>query len=499
MSFYRSDQRNATSVTAFGEPVAQQITPVIQEEGIYGITGREFESFTATSGNVATANSVMTVWTGTSAGGYGVLRTRKQLRYRPGQGALGRFTAGFSTPDANTTQRAGFISQEQSLVVGYNGTQFGILRQNGGKAEIYALEITNGATSGSGNITITLNGTAYTVAVTSGDANTAVSTKIAASTTFDAVWYAAQQDAHVRFACKTNGAKTGTYSFSGGATGVTATITQVQVGTADTNNWTYQADWNLDTLDGSGNHRNPSKMLLDPSKINVYQINYRWLGVGEIRYAIENQNTGDMTFFHHENYTNQHTTPHLDNPSMKLGYAAANISADGCANVSVYGASLMAAIEGPIITSGYTLGVSSGTKTNLTQDNYHHLLSIKNTLVFQNKYNLRTLRMKRLSIGFDGNSPAIIYLIFNGAMSTTRTWTSASLVNSSANYSTTDGTFTLANESPIAAFALPSNGNIDLDLDNLNIEIPPNNHVAVVIVSSQTITSVRAAATWAED
>lgn len=84
-------------------------------------------------------------------------------------------------------------------------------------------------------------------------------------------------------------------------------------------------------------------------------------------------------------------------------------------------------------------------------------------------------------------------------MSATRIWTAANLLDSSANYSTTDGTFTIANETPLAAFALPSNGHIDLDVDNLNIEIPPNNHVSLAIVSGQSITNARAAATWVED
>lgn len=499
MSSYRSDQRSATSITAFGEPVAQQITPLIQQDGIYNITLREFETFTAVSGNVAATNAVITAWTGTSAGGYGVIRTRKHLRYRPGQGALTRFTAGFSTPDANTTQRAGFFSQEQALMIGYNGTQFGVLRQNGGKAEIYEIEITSSA-SGSGNLTITLNGTAYTVAVTSGDTATTISSKIAASSTFAAVWLVEQINAHVRFACKTNGAKTGTYSFANDATGVTATaFTQLQTGVADTNNWTYQSDFSIDTLDGSGNHRNPSKMLLDPSKLNVYQINYRWLGAGEIRYAIEDQASGDMTFFHHENYTNQYTVPHLDNPSMKIGYIAANLTAGTSANVSVYGASLVGAIEGPVIVNKFPVGTSGGAKTGLSSDAYNHLLSIKNALVHNNKYNLRIIRLKRISVGFDGNAPATLYLFLNATLSATRIWTAANLLDSSANYSTTDGTFTIANETPLAAFALPSNGHIDLDVDNLNIEIPPNNHVSLAIVSGQSITNARTAATWVED
>jgi len=43
-----------------------------------------------------------------------------------------------------------------------------------------------------------------------------------------------------------------------------------------------QADWNLDPLDGTG----PSGYTLDPSKGNIYQINYTWYGYGEIRFSV---------------------------------------------------------------------------------------------------------------------------------------------------------------------------------------------------------------------
>jgi hypothetical protein len=499
MSSYRSDSRNPTAVSAFGEPIALPVTPLVQQDGIYSITLREFETFTSSTGNVSATNAVMTAWTGTSTGGYGVIRSRKHLRYRPGQGALARFTAGFSTPDANTTQRAGFFSQEQALMIGYDGTQFGVLRQNGGKAEIYEIEITNGATVGSGNITITLNGTAYTIAVTSGDSNTAISTKIAASSTFSSVWLVEQINAHVRFACKTNGAKTGTYSFNGDATGVTATITHLQTGVADTNHWTYQSNFSLDTLDGTGNYRNPSGMLLDPSKLNVYQINYRWLGAGEIRYAIENQITGDMMFFHHENYTNQYTVPHLDNPSMKIGYVAANLTAGGSANVSVYGASMMGAIEGPVTINKFPVGVGSDAVSSLPGNTYNHVLSVKNSLVHTNKYNLRIIRLKRVSVAYDGTDPALLYLFLNPTLNTTPVWTASNLLDSSANYSTTTGSFNLSVETPLACFAVPKNSGIDFDVDNMNIEIPPNNRIAFALWCGKVLTTVTLAATWVED
>jgi hypothetical protein len=157
----------ATHRSAFGEQIAIPITPVIQLDGLYGLSEKNFETFSATGGSADTTNTLMRVQTGTSIGGYGVLRSRRAVRYRPGQGAMSRFTAAFtqSAPGvgvAGYTQRAGFFTQEQALQIGYDGENFGILRQNEGKAHIETLTVSAGAGS-AGNITLTLNGTPYVV------------------------------------------------------------------------------------------------------------------------------------------------------------------------------------------------------------------------------------------------------------------------------------------------------------------------------------------------
>jgi len=160
------DVAAASGYSAFGELVSVPITPIIQLDALYGLLPNQFETFTGNGGTVETTNTLMNVHSNTSPGGYGVIRSRRILRYRPGQGALARFTAGFSAPHANTTQRAGLFAQEQALCIGYDGTQFGILRQNGGKAVIYRLNLTNPAT-GTQNTTITLNNVPYVVSISS--------------------------------------------------------------------------------------------------------------------------------------------------------------------------------------------------------------------------------------------------------------------------------------------------------------------------------------------
>lgn len=92
--------------------------------------------------------------------------------------------------------------------------------------EIASVAITAGA-SASGNVTITLNGTAVTVAVASGDSTTAVATKVRAGTF--AGWTTGGTGTTVTFTSNTVGARTNT-TFGAASTGVTATVTHTQKG-----------------------------------------------------------------------------------------------------------------------------------------------------------------------------------------------------------------------------------------------------------------------------
>jgi hypothetical protein len=94
-------------------------------------------------------------------------------------------------------------------------------------AEITTIAVTAGATA-DGNITITLDGVAFNVAVLSTD-NTAalVAAKIRAASFTG--WTVTGSGSSAVFTCNKTGAKTAA-TFSGGSTGVTATVTRTQCG-----------------------------------------------------------------------------------------------------------------------------------------------------------------------------------------------------------------------------------------------------------------------------
>ncbi len=73
-----------------------------------------------------------------------------------------------------------------------------------------------------------------------------------------------------------------------------------------------QSSWD-DPLDGTG----PSGMILDHTKLNVFEIRYQYLGAGKIQLCIENDSTGDFVVVHTVLYANKFTEPSAHNPNFQ--------------------------------------------------------------------------------------------------------------------------------------------------------------------------------------
>lgn len=483
----------ATANSAFGENVAVPITPVLQLDGLYGLNSERFELYTSGTG-ITTCNTLMTVKTGIGSSGYAVIRSKRAVRYRPGQGALARFTAMFDEGRTGYTQRAGFFTQEQALQVGFNTDgQFGILRENGGKAHIHKFHVTSAAT-GTENITVTLAGVAKTISIPSG--STTQNTTGIGTATFPG-WVVDYNDSDVIFLSESVGPKTGTFSIASSGT-LVATSTTAQTGVNHTSNWIYQNDWNFDTLTGIGGSTNPSGVTLNPQKLNVFQINFRWLGVGQIRFAMENPNTGDMMPIHQIHYTNQNTDVHLDNPSLKIGYVAAEMTGNSGIGVTVSGASMMGAIEGIINTTTFPVAVSRSKSGSMNTTNIiYHLLTLRGNLITNNKINTRELLVKRITGGTTASAttPCFLYLYINPTYSTSKL--DFTPVGNSASYSTSDAIIT--GGTPIAMFNITSGAPDTFDLDNLRIALSPQTKFAIGVSADAVMQSADCAITFIED
>lgn len=125
----------------FGSVHVESLKPVFQVDGVYGLN--TFLNRTSTglavgsgsgSGSVTGSGNKIVAATGTTQYSFATVQSRRRLRYRPGQGVVGRFAGYFSSPVASSIVVAGWGSAEAGIYFGYNGTTFGILHSTGGGA-----------------------------------------------------------------------------------------------------------------------------------------------------------------------------------------------------------------------------------------------------------------------------------------------------------------------------------------------------------------------------
>jgi hypothetical protein len=367
---------------AFGELSTAEVSPSVQIDAVYGLLNDQVETFTATGGSAAASDGLFKVGSGTSVGGYGVIRSKRASVYRPGQGMIGRFTALWPTvPGASMTAWAGLFNLLDAFAFGYNGANFGILHRTGGRAEIQTLTITASAT-GSENVTVTLNGSATVVAIT---ASTAADTaqEIAENDTWDG-WNVQAVGSTVVFMSTSVEVMAGAFTFSSDGT-ATGSFAQDEAGVAHTNDWTAESSWNGNAL----------PFTLDPSKGNVFEVAYQYLGFGIVEFKIEDPSTGKMITVHRLEFPNSSATPHTRVPSMKVGWIAASLGGSGT-NIECYGASALAGVTGKsIVTENSKAKEQTNTSVGTS---FETIMQFRNRNVFGNTPNLGIVFPQLLSV-----------------------------------------------------------------------------------------------------
>ena len=481
-----SSEAGTSGATAFGEPYAIPIVPVIQLDAIYGNDSYQLQTYTGSGGTVTYPNSKFVCSTTSTPGSYAVVRSRHFLRYRPGQGILFRGAAMFGTPAAGTIQRFGVFNAEEGYGFAYNGTEFGILHSYGGKCHVHQLNLAS--YTGAQTFTITLNSVAFTVNITAGQTVSEACAQIARRTFTG--WLVEHSDGVVYFLAESPGPRNGTYSFSHSGT-ASGTMTLDQVGIAQTLDYVYQSSWNIDRCDGTGE----SKINIDWQKFNIFQIQMQWLGVGAVTFSIQNPDTGQMMAVHRQMWVNKQTTLHVDNPNFKITATAA--STGGTIPVTLTTGSWMAAVEGSYESIYYPR--SQGIiKKSLAQNVVHHICSIQNPLIENAKINTRETRILDISAAVDSTDPVIFYLFLDSPLSSGN-FVFRPLPRTVADFSDSTGTFDITAQTPIVGFTVGIDSQINMDLTKLSIRIPPGMIASVAAFSESAIQKLSATFTWAKD
>ena len=398
-------------LTAFGEMAVAEPTPVAQIDFVYGANIQMVSSGNTNGGVVSTLDGLVVVSTSAVTNSSAIVYSNRYLKYRDGQGALGRFTALFTSGVTGSNQYAGLGTStlQNGFFFGYSGTSFGIWHRSSGT----------------------------------------------------------------------------TISF------------------------TPQTSWNEDTMDGSLGETNPSGQLLDPTKGNVYQIKFQYLGFGMISFFIENSDNGEIVTVHTIKYANANILPSLRNPSLNLVWASENTTNNTA--ITVKGASGALFVEGDV----HTLGPKNSFDFNKTAiTTLTNILSLKNATTFNGINNRAQVKIKGISIASDmgatasglvtlqvhknatiGGTPS--YSAINGTLSVS----GATITNGNSVISyDTSGTTVTANANSYVLFNTSISRNSDAYVDTTNLDIYLNpGEVMTFAAKSTTSAAIAVSVNWNED
>jgi hypothetical protein len=485
-------------VTAFGLLSTAQPTPQVQIKFPYGINPEIGQTLTNNaSSTVTNTDGYAKVTCAAAAEAFSQIRTLERVRYSPGQGAAfagtcARVTGGV----ANSSQVFGLGDEDEGFFFGYNGTSFGILRRSLGSLEIKSLAISNVAT-GTGNITITLDSTPVTVAITSGwtVAQTVEAIVAEADNFFNAGrgWETHTDDDNaIEFTSLVAEVAGGTFSFvDTDTTGVAGVFSQTVTGAAPTETWVAQTSWNVDVMDGTG----ASGMTLDTSKLNVFRIQFQYLGAGAITFCIEDDSTGAFTCVHRIDYANTVAIPTVRNPTFHLTIIAKTESGYSGSALEMRTASMAGFIEGEESPVGIRRAVS-GTKSIGTTANL--ALMIHNEIDFNSQVNKVDVYPTFLTASTEAGKPVELIVRRNptrvdGGVTLTNVDAGVSVMQ----YSTT-GT-TVNNGEEIAIFEIEAGSPLEVDLTPFEHKLRPGDRWVITgRIASGASANVTVGVSWIE-
>ena len=254
-----------------------------------------------------------------------------------------------------------------------------------------------------------------------------------------------------------------------------------------TDNFTTQANFSNDKLDGTG----PSGVILDPTKGNVFQIQYSWLGFSEIRYLIANPNTGTLIVFHRIEYGNANTEVSLSNPTLPFYAESTNTTNTTDVILKVPSAGVYS--EGEDANAMHLSHGADATKSMVTTE--VAILSIRNNTTFASVDNFLRVQPKIVAAAADGSKPAIITCYKNPTLGGTPAFVDFNSATSPVAIDVA-GT-TISSAIKIAVFTVAKSDNNILYLTDLPIMLAPG-EIFTVAASSSANTDISASITWEE-
>lgn len=230
-----------------------------------------------------------------------------------------------------------------------------------------------------------------------------------------------------------------------------------------------------DPLDGTG----PSGMKFNPTKINVFQIKFQYLGGGPIQYFIEDDKTGLFILFHTVEYANENTTPSVHNPNFHFTLWVDN--KDTTSDMVVKCGSYAYFTEG--VTSLIEIHrpqFGSGTKTKAAVTTEVAIFTIRNKAIYASKTNFIDILIEHITASIEAssnNNLGSVRLVKNATLGGTPDWNDIDTTDSVVEIDVAGTTVT----GGIEIIAVPLAGKNDKVVESLT-------HLQIILHDNETLT-----------
>jgi hypothetical protein len=170
--------------------------------------------------------------------------------------------------------------------------------------------------------------------------------------------------------------------------------------------WYPQTTWNIDKQNGAGT---ASGQTLDPTKLNVFQVKYQYLGGGNMFFYVLNSQTGRFDLVHIIRNANTATQPNFRNPSMNFIMTSYN-SSGSTAVCKVSTASVALFVEGVRTFLG-PLQSEDAYLTAIPNLTLTSALAIRNASSLNGIANRAFVHLRSLSVAINGGNTSTIVIL----------------------------------------------------------------------------------------
>lgn len=480
---------NPGGLTQFGEQRVSSYKPIFQNYALYNIINNQVYTYFSATGGTITGNvngTEIDLNISASVGSYAVLRSTKVCKYRPGYNIIVRWNVLFAEPVANCLQFGGLGNNGSDVYFCYNGLDFGVRYSTGGYSEVRYLTITTAETT-STNATIVVNGVSHTVPLTDANEDTSFTAYQIAKYSFTG-WSVYSVGNIVIFTADAVGSKGSTYSFSTGGTSV-ASFSQIKEGTALTTTFVNRTAWN-----------GYSTMVqdLDPTKRNMYCIEYSWYGSGNMTFKVFNSVSSTYETVHTISFSNLYQEPSLTQPNMYLTQGIASLGSTSAKTIRVAGG--FAATEGEYIVNYPMYSVDN--QVSIAPNIETVIIALRNRDNIYGFTNNSEILIRQIVFNTDGNKGTTIRVIKNPTLlsaGTARDYTKWEYINESQSIGVVDKksrTFTGGNV--LATYFIPRSEEKLIDLNTREIFIHKRD-VIIITATSTSICDIYSAVSIVED